>query len=396
MPFDIANSLRPAQPVSAFLQARDNAYQNQLVKRQDMRQQQAFDDRRAAAQAEAAKAAEIEAAKYAHTAAQYVLASKTPKATLQQMAATDPKVADVLNQVSQQHGINWDDVNDQDVLAFAQNISAHVGPILGISPPQDKWSIAGNNAVRLPADPNGTPQFAAPPAPPETFGAPSEMVIDGSPAIVRPGNRGTNMQLPGARPYNAPPSTPRPSRGQGTRQLPLGALRIIDDANAAIGAASESLVMIDSGLDKVSTGKVKLGLVNNATARARNITGQSTDQSLAYADVKQSFEKLRNNYLLLAKGVQTEGDATRAWNSEIGQDAANDNKLAEQQLRKAKAMMERMAARQRARIESVYSAYGSNSDGTDGEQDQTPPPPTPYVSEEWERGPDGKLRRKQP
>jgi hypothetical protein len=71
------------------------------------------------------------------------------------------------------------------------------------------------------------------------------------------------------------------------------------------------------------------------------------------------MEKLRNNYLLLAKGVQTEGDAQRAWNSEIGEHVQNDNALALQQMEKAQGMVDRAIEAQNRRVETVYENFGT-------------------------------------
>ena len=57
--------------------------------------------------------------------------------------------------------------------------------------------------------------------------------------------------------------------------------------------------------------------------------------------------------------MQTEGDAVRAWNSEIGESAQNDNDLLRQQLTKAKSLINQTVAMQRDRIDTVYSNYGS-------------------------------------
>lgn len=146
--------------------------------------------------------------------------------------------------------------------------------------------------------------------------------------------------------------------GGGGGGLPVGALRLVDDAKQAINSSSESLTLIDRALATIKSGKVNLGMASNARARVRNAAGASTEATRAYSDIRQTFEKLRNNYLLLAKGVQTEGDAQRAWNSEIGESALNDNDLAVQQLGKARMLIERMVTMQQDRIDSVYANYG--------------------------------------
>lgn len=169
----------------------------------------------------------------------------------------------------------------------------------------------------------------------------------------------------------APAAATVPGAAPPQKPLPVAALRIVDEAKQAIGASSQSIKLIDTALAKLKGGQLNLGMVSNTKARLRNALGVSTPQSRAYTDLNQTLEKLRNNYLLLAKGVQTEGDATRAWNSEIGESVQNDNKLADQQLRKAKAMIEQAIADQNGRIETVYSNYGTqpNAPATDNAVD---------------------------
>lgn len=173
----------------------------------------------------------------------------------------------------------------------------------------------------------------------------------------------------------------KPAAGGG---LPVGALKIVDDAKQAMGASSSSKKLIDDATTLLSSGKINLGLINNAVARGRNIMGASSPESRGYASIRQSLEKLRNNYLLLAKGVQTEGDATRAWNSEVGESAQNDNKLALQQLRKADEMTGRMLQMQQDRIDTVYANYGATPPG---EGDMQPAAPTQSSAAPQNSGP---------
>lgn len=150
------------------------------------------------------------------------------------------------------------------------------------------------------------------------------------------------------------------------KPLPGFALRIVDDAKQAIAATGESSMLVNSAINKLEKGEVNLGLFANAKSRARNYAGVSDDNSRAYADILQTFEKLRANYLLLAKGVQTEGDAIRAWNAEIGESVENDNKLALQQLKKARALTERSVQMQNDRIGTVYSNFGQEPPAAGG------------------------------
>jgi hypothetical protein len=117
--------------------------------------------------------------------------------------------------------------------------------------------------------------------------------------------------------------------------------------------------LVEAAIAKLEGGQVKLGAVRNLASRGKNWAGKSDDNSRAYADVQQTFEKIRNNYMLLAKGVQTEGDAQRAWASEIGEFVQNDNALALQQMKKAQGMVDRAIAAQEARVDTVYTNFGS-------------------------------------
>lgn len=167
--------------------------------------------------------------------------------------------------------------------------------------------------------------------------------------------------------------------------LPVGALKIVDEAKQSLGAVKESAALIDRATSTLSSGKVDLGLVSNAISRSRNKLGASSPESRAYSDVLQTFEKLRNNYLLLAKGVQTEGDATRAWNSEIGESAQNDNDLALQQLKKARQMIENMEGLQQNRIDTIYANYGATPPGGSENPPASgrPSSPQPKNSKGW-------------
>jgi hypothetical protein len=157
----------------------------------------------------------------------------------------------------------------------------------------------------------------------------------------------------------------------------VAALRIVDEATQALAAATESEAIVAEAIKTVEGGGVQLGAVRNLESRGRNFAGVSDDNSRAFAGVQQTLEKLRNNYLLLAKGVQTEGDAQRAWNSEIGENVSNDNKLALQQLRKAQAMTQRAVKAQQTRINTVYANFGASpasAPQSGGAMDELPDP----------------------
>jgi hypothetical protein len=155
-------------------------------------------------------------------------------------------------------------------------------------------------------------------------------------------------------------------KGSAGKPLPTSALRMVDEANQAIAATAQSDALIAPAIQALEDGKVQLGILRNVESRTRNVAGKSDENSRGYASLMQTLEKLRNNYLLLAKGVQTEGDAQRAWNSEIGESVQNDNQLALQQLRKAQGMIQMAREAQQGRVESVYTNFGQEAPAQKG------------------------------
>lgn len=80
----------------------------------------------------------------------------------------------------------------------------------------------------------------------------------------------------------------------------------------------------------IEDGKMKLGPMQNLASRGQNFAGYSDENSRNFASFNASLEKLRNDSLRLNKGVQTEGDAQRAWNELVTN--INDPKVVRQRL----------------------------------------------------------------
>ena len=95
----------------------------------------------------------------------------------------------------------------------------------------------------------------------------------------------------------------------------------IQNAEAEDLFGVQSVTTINDTLDKFSkqidTKSLQLGPLSNFLSEAQNTTGLSNETSRNYASFKATLEKLRNDTLRLNKGVQTEGDAQRAWNELI-------------------------------------------------------------------------------
>lgn len=116
-----------------------------------------------------------------------------------------------------------------------------------------------------------------------------------------------------------------------------------------IQAAVEMNGMLDRTRDQLEGGGLELGPVKNLVSRAQNFMGASTPSSRNYASFKSNLEKLRNESLRLNKGVQTEGDAQRAWNELFTN--LNDEELVKQRLGEVEAINQRAVAARQSRMQ---------------------------------------------
>ncbi|WP_421552232.1 hypothetical protein [Pseudomonas yamanorum] len=99
------------------------------------------------------------------------------------------------------------------------------------------------------------------------------------------------------------------------------------DAIANAQTMNQSLGRISK---QISDGKLNLGPIANRVSEVRNSTGTSTEESRNYGSLNATLERLRNDSLRLNAGVQTDGDAQRAWNELVTN--LNDPKLVQQRL----------------------------------------------------------------
>jgi len=119
---------------------------------------------------------------------------------------------------------------------------------------------------------------------------------------------GTRREVEGVKPATAAGAEKPPSLPTTYQKAEEDALSTLPQTVNTAQEASRLKGMLD-------TGELDLGAVSNMGYEARNRTGYSSPQSRAYADMMTTIEQLRNNILLLARGVQTEGDAQRALNA---------------------------------------------------------------------------------
>lgn len=108
------------------------------------------------------------------------------------------------------------------------------------------------------------------------------------------------------------------------------------EAIAAASTMNDQLARIG---EQISTGKLNLGPLNNKVSAVRNMAGMSNEESRNYGSLNATLEQLRNASLRLNAGVQTDGDAQRAWNELVTN--LNDPALVQQRLTEIMALNER-------------------------------------------------------
>lgn len=104
----------------------------------------------------------------------------------------------------------------------------------------------------------------------------------------------------------------KPSQVDG--RVPSALIKLESEDIGDLMAAQNSSADIGALRNQIEGGQLPLGPITNLSHRARNAAGMSTPESKNFASFRAGLEKIRNDSLRLNKGVQTEGDAQRAWN----------------------------------------------------------------------------------
>lgn len=125
-------------------------------------------------------------------------------------------------------------------------------------------------------------------------------------------------------------------------RLSATVIKLQDDLLRDLGAASSVNTLIDKFAGQLDRGELNLGPVSNVGAQVRNFVGASDDGSRNFASFRAAMEKMRNDSLRLNKGVQTEGDAQRAWNELLAN--ISDEGVVVQRLAEIKALNEQAIA----------------------------------------------------
>jgi len=150
--------------------------------------------------------------------------------------------------------------------------------------------------------------------------------------------------------------------GAPAKPLPVAALKLRIEAQDAADTAegiNERLGVVEK---RITDKKLSFGPASNLANSALNAAGISTEGSRNLSSFKSEMEKLRNDSLRLNKGVQTDGDAQRAWN-ELFQNI-NDTKLVQQRMTEIKQINARAKNLRLMEVDTINRNYGGTSEAT--------------------------------
>jgi hypothetical protein len=126
----------------------------------------------------------------------------------------------------------------------------------------------------------------------------------------------------------------------------------------AIGNVFTMNSQLDNLYGQIDNGKLKLGIYENTSSKVKNFFGGSDEVSRNFASFKATMEKLRNDSLRLNAGVQTDGDAKRAWGELI--DNINDPEVVKQRLKEIKALNEEAYKIRQAKVNQRRKNSGAD------------------------------------
>lgn len=162
----------------------------------------------------------------------------------------------------------------------------------------------------------------------------------------------------------------KPGAGASDKPMPPAALKLQTEALEAIGTASGTQANIAAFESQLAAGKLDFGPVSNLVNAGRNAAGLSTEESRNFSSFKSSLEKMRNDSLRLNAGVQTDGDAQRAWNELFA--SITDKGVVAQRLSEIKRLNEQAVKLQKAKVNSVRANYGNGPIDTSSFEDVSP------------------------
>lgn len=170
----------------------------------------------------------------------------------------------------------------------------------------------------------------------------------------------------------------------GDVQLPVTAVRLIRDDLEAMDAAGTMDAVLGRAKGRIERGELQLGRVANTVSGVRNWTGSNNDNSRNYQSFISDLNKARNESLRLNKGVQTEGDAQRAWDELIAN--PTDSTFVLQRINEIEELNRRAMRLRQANVDMVRTNFGAAPMDFDSRQ-RALGDPSPAAAPAPRRGP---------
>lgn len=160
------------------------------------------------------------------------------------------------------------------------------------------------------------------------------------------------------------------AKAASSRPLPASISNAQTDLLGDIGLSGSISSDMGAYEQMLADERLSLGPVQNKWNATKNFLGLGDDESKNYASFRSSLEKMRNDSLRLNKGVQTEGDAQRAWNELFAN--INDEGVVKQRLAEIQQINDRGSAIKTDLLNQIRDDYGRDRIDTSKYFNQVP------------------------
>ncbi|MQZ31941.1 hypothetical protein F4U02_13200 [Acinetobacter haemolyticus] len=147
------------------------------------------------------------------------------------------------------------------------------------------------------------------------------------------------------------------TKASGTPKLSDKALSMVGDMNVQLSTSNQNKSKIDDLIKDIEGGKLNLSAASQGGAWLMNRAGLSDENTRGIENFQTALNQAVNDLLLMAKGVQTEGDAQRAAQV-IAANPPRDNKAALQTLERLATIQQNTIDVLNNNINNVYDNYG--------------------------------------
>ena len=147
----------------------------------------------------------------------------------------------------------------------------------------------------------------------------------------------------------------------GNKPLPVRALQFQLEAQEALNTTEILEKNLGGIISQIDDGTLDLSLGGNVEGGLRNYFGFSNPNSVNLATFKANLQKIRNDILIMHKGVQTEGDAKRAMDTILSN--PNDEKVVRAQMERLRELNKLASKLQQQKLQTIDRNYGRTSNG---------------------------------